>query len=178
MATKTLLTLEQFERLPDDGMRHELNEGELVSMPPPMGQHGTIQNGIAFVLTSFVKPRALGKVFTETGYRLSTDTVRAPDVSLIRAERARSLDLTRRFECAPDLAVEIISPSETAAEFAHKVGQYLHAGVEVVWVIYPEDRTIHVFESSRKGRILEGGDLLDAPGLLPGFSIPVSELFA
>ena len=93
-------------------------------------------------------------------------------------DRTLSLDLKRRFEGAPDLAVEIISPSETAAEIAHKVGQYLHAGVEVVWVIYPEDQTIHVFESSKNGRILEADDLLEAPGLLPGFSIPVSELFA
>ena len=74
------------------------------------------------------------------------------------------------------LAIEIISPSETAADIAHKVGQYLRAGA-VVWVVYPKDRAVHVFES-KSARILEAEDLLEAPTLLPGFSVRVSELFA
>jgi Uma2 family endonuclease len=177
MATKTLLTAEQFEQLPDDGMRHELDEGELVSMPPPMGRHGKVQGKTFSVLLSFVSPRSLGEVFVETGFRLGRDTVRGPDVSFIRAERAAALDLDTRFECAPDLAVEVISPSETASDIAHKVSQYLRAGA-LVWVLYPDDSTVHVFEPSKNGRILEAEDLLEAPSLLPGFSIRVSELFA
>jgi len=177
MATKTLLTVEQFEQLPDDGLRHELDEGELISMPSPFGQHGQIQLRVGSILTNFVGPRSLGLLFVETGFRLSHDTVRGPDVSFIRAERASALDLKRRFECAPDLAIEIISPSETAAEIAHKVRQYLQAGAAVS-VVYPEDRTIHVFETSKNARILEADDLLEAPNLLPGFSVRVSELFA
>jgi Uma2 family endonuclease len=177
MATKTLLTVEQFEQLPDDGLRHELDEGELISMPSPFGKHGEIQGETCSILRNFVRPRSLGKVFVETGFRLSHDTVRAPDVSFIRVERASALDLNRRFECAPDLAIEIISPSETATEIAHKVRQYLQAGA-AVWVVYPEDRTIHVFETSKNARILEADDLLEAPSLLPGFSVRVSELFA
>jgi Uma2 family endonuclease len=105
------------------------------------------------------------------------DTVRAPDVSFVRAKRASALDLKKRFECAPDLAIEVISPSETAAEIAHKVRQYLQAG-SAVWVVYPEDRTVHVFETSKNARVLEADDLLEAPTLLPGFSVRVSELFA
>ncbi len=178
MATKTLLTVEQFEQLPDDGTRHELDEGELVTMPSPFGEHGQIQLAVGSIVRTFVLSRSLGLVFVESGFRLSRDTVRAPDVSFICAERARGIDLRRRFEIAPDLAVEVISPSETAAEIAHKVGQYLHAGVEIVWVLYPRDRTIHVFESSHNARILEAEDLLEAPTLLPGFSIRVSEFFA
>ena len=177
MATKTLLTVEQFEQLPDDGMRHELDEGELITMPSPFGQHGQIQLRVGFILMSFVHPRSLGLLFVETGFRLSTDTVRAPDVSFIRAERASALDLKRRFECAPDLAIEIISPSEAATEIAHKVRQYLQAG-SAVWVVYPDDRTVHVFETSKSARVLEADDVLEAPALLPGFSIRVDELFA
>lgn len=127
MATKTLLTVEQFEQLPDDGMRHELDEGELISMPPAMGRHGSVQGKTFSLLLNFVSPRFLGRAFVETGFRLSCDTVRAPDVSF-RADRAGALDLDSRFECAPDLAVEVISPSETASEIAHKVRQYLRAG--------------------------------------------------
>ena len=177
MATKTLLTVGQFEQLPDDGMRHELDEGELIAMPRPLGQHGQIQGEIYSILRNFVRPRLQGLVFVETGFRLSRDTVRAPDVSFIRAERACSLDLERRFECAPDLAVEVISPSETAKEIAHKVRQYLQAGA-AVWVVYPDDRTVHVFETSKNARVLEADDLLENHILLPGFSVRVSELFA
>jgi Uma2 family endonuclease len=177
MAAKTLLTVEQFELLPDDGMRHELDEGELIVMPSPFGEHGQIQLATGSILRSFVRSRSLGLVFVETGFRLSRDTVRGPDVSFVRAERASSLDLKKRFECAPDLAIEIISPSETAADIAHKVRQYLQAG-STVWLVYPDDRAVHVFETSKNARVLEGDDLLEAPNLLPGFSVRVSELFA
>jgi len=176
MATKTLLTLEQFEQLPDDGMRHELDEGELISMPPTFGLHGMIQSKMDRLLGNYAERKSLGIVVVETGFRLSSDILRAPDIAFIKAERARTLDMERRFEGAPDLAVEIISPSETAADIAHKVGQYLRAGA-VVWVVYPKDRAVHVFES-KSARILEAEDLLEAPALLPGFSVRVSELFA
>jgi Uma2 family endonuclease len=177
MASKTLLTLEQFEQLPDDGMRHELDEGELVSMPPTAIDHGEIQLEVGSLLKKFVRSRKLGIVLVETGFRLSRGTVRAPDVSFIRAERMRKRDRQRLFEGAPDLAVEIISPSESASDIAHKVEQYLHAGAEV-WVVYPRSRTVHVFEPSKMGRVLDAGDLLESPALLPGFSVRVSELFA
>ncbi len=177
MASKTLLTVDQFEQLPDDGMRHELDEGELISMPPAFARHGKIQGEIYYLLRAFAGPRSLGTVFVETGFRLSRDTVRAPDVSFIRAARLRVLDLDRRFEGAPDLAVEVISPSETASDIAHKVRQYLETGA-VVWVVYPRDRSVHVFESSGVARILGSDDALEAPGLLPGFSVRVGEFFS
>jgi Uma2 family endonuclease len=173
MASKTLLTLEQFERLPDDGMRHELDEGELVSMPPSFGIHGKIQARIVRLI-----PESVGLTLIDTGFLLDAETLRAPDVAFFGAGRASGLDLTARLAVAPDLAVEIISPSETAANIAHKVGQYLRAGVQLVWVVYPRDSSVHVFESSGTGRILAAGDLLEAPAILPGFSAPVSELFA
>lgn len=176
MAVKTLLTVERFEQLPDDGMRHELDEGELISTPPAVGLHGKIQGKTAQVLGNFVEPRLLGVVFVGTGFRLGPNTVRAPDLSFIRAERAEDLDLERRFECAPDLAVEVVSPSESATAIAHKVGQYLRAGA-VVWVLYPKDCAVHVFEPSKSARVLDGNDVLEIPALLPDFSVQVSELF-
>src|SRR5579872_1712960 len=139
MASKTLLTLERFEQLPDDGMRHELDEGELVSMPPTLPKHGKVQNRTANVLTNFVDRLSLGLVLVESGFQLSPDTVRGPDISFIRADRAAAMDLDRRFEGAPDLAVEIISPPQSASDIAHKVEQYLRAGAEV-WVVYPRSR--------------------------------------
>ncbi len=177
MASKTLLSLEQFEQLPDDGMRHELDEGELISMPPPLGRHGRISLEIGLLLRSFVDPRSLGDVFVESGFRLKKDTVRSPNVSFIRAERSRTMNPDQRFEGGPDLAVEVISPSESAADIEHKVRQYLSAGA-VVWIVYPRDRAVHVFESSGSARILAADDLLEAPSVLPGFSVRVSQIFA
>jgi Uma2 family endonuclease len=173
MASKTLLSLEQFEQLPDDGMRHELDEGELVSMPPTFGIHGKIQARVVRLI-----PEPLGLTLVDTGFLLGPDTLRAPDVAFFSAERARGLNLAARLNVPPDLAVEIISPSETAADIAHKVRQYLSAGVKVIWVIYPRDCSIDVFESSGAGRVLDSGDLLEAPNLLPGFSVRVSRIFA
>jgi Uma2 family endonuclease len=176
MVAKTFLTLEQFEQLPDDGMHHELDEGELLSSPPALGLHGKVQAATASLLFGFVDTRSLGLVVIRSGFLLSAATLRAPDVAFVKADRARMMDLERRFEGAPDLAIEIISPSETAADIAHKVGQYLRAGA-VVWVVYPKDRAVHVFET-KTARILEAEDLLEASALLPGFSVRVSELFA
>src|ERR1700722_9434206 len=177
MASKTLLTLEQFEQLPDDGMRHELDEGELVSMPLASLRHGELHAEIGSLLWQFVGPRSLGLAVSSSGFQLGRDPVRAPDVSFIRADRLIGIDLDCWFPGAPDLAVEIISPSESAADIAHKVEQYLHAGAEV-WVVYPRSRTVHVFEPSKMARVLDGADLLESPALLPGFSVRVSELFA
>jgi len=173
MATRTLLTLEQFEQLPDDGMRHELDEGELIStMLPTVGIHGKVQTKIVRLI-----PESLGLTLVESGFRLTSDTVRAPDVSFIRSERAAQMDLNRRFEGAPDLAIEIISPPETAEDIVHKVSQYLNAGA-IVWVVYPKQRAVHVYESSKNARILEAEDLLECPTLLPGFSVRVADIFA
>ncbi len=177
MASKTLLTLEQFEQLPDDGMRHELDEGELVSTPLASLEHGAIHAEIGCLVVEFVDSRALGLVVASSGFQLGPDTVRGPDVSFIRADRLVGIDLERWFPGAPDLAVEIISPSESASDIAHKVEQYLRAGAEV-WVVYPRSRTVHVFEPSKSARVLEAADLLKSPALLPGFSIRVGELFA
>ena len=176
MASKTLLTLEQFEQLRDDAMRHELDEGELVSMPFASIEHGAIHAEIGCILEGFVGRSSLGLVVTSSGFQLGPDTVRGPDVSFIRSVRLFGIDLDRRFVGAPDLAVEIISPSESASDIAHKVEQYLHGGAEV-WIVYPRSRTVHVFEPSKVARVLEAGDLLESPALLPGFSIRVSELF-
>ncbi len=179
MGTRTLLTLAEFERLPDDGTRHELNEGETISMPPPKSGHTLIAQIINEHLTAFAKPVGLGRVLPEAGYLLSSDppTVRAPDVSFLRAERVRRIDPDRYIEGAPDLAVEVVSPGESAQDLAEKVRQYLAAGAHAVWVVYPKTREVHVFRRS-SAAVLTQNDVLEAPELLPGFSVPVSELFA
>jgi Uma2 family endonuclease len=177
MATRTLLTLEQFEQLPHDDLRRELDEGELFTMSPALRGHGKLQVRISSLLHEFVSRHSLGEAVTEVGFILSRapDTVRAPDVAFIRAGRPEA---SAGFEeGAPDLAVEIVSPSDAASEMARKVNQYLRAGARAVWVVYPEEKQVHVFDSTGTARILDAAQTLSAPEILPGFSVPLSALF-
>ena len=178
MATQTLLTLEQFDQLPIvEGVLYELDEGELATMMEPMPRHNLTRDNIARFLWDFTYPRQLGRVFLENGYQLSPDTVRIPDVSFVPADRMRGMDLDRRIPGAPALAIEVVSPTDLAQELAHKVDQYLAAGVRVVWVVYPNTREAHVFREGGVAAVLGPDDKLEAPDLLPEFAVLVGELF-
>ena len=182
MATKTLLTVEQFQQLElPEGRRYELDEGELREMTFPNFRHNTALDNIWAALRAFVKPRKLGRVCTpDSGFLLSRDpdTLRGLDVAFLRADRLSRLDRdSHRFEGAPDLAVEIVSPSDSARDIQKKVKQYLSAGAHTVWIAYPETQEVHVFLHDGSVRRLCAGDTLDEPALLPGFSAAVSDLF-
>src|ERR1700730_7805631 len=171
MTPKTLMSIEEFTALPDDGMLHELNEGELISMPPPKPRHGKCQAKLASALVHFAGSMDSGNIYTETGYRLSPNTVRAPDVSFVRKSRLQDAD--EYFLGGPDLAVEIISPGDDAADLRQKIQQYLDAGTSLVWVIYPRTKQIEVHTPGKITSILGLDDSLEAPELLPGFKISV-----
>lgn len=176
MGVKTLMTRRDFERLPDDGRRYELDHGELVSMPPACDEHGDVCAEIVRLLRNFAKANNLGRVYAgETGFVLGPDTVRVPDVAFVRRSRA---ELRRSFfPGPPDLAVEVYSPSESIPQLMRKVRQYLEAGCRLVWVVYPEQRQVHILGSAGEDRILSSGDVLEAPDLLPGFAALVDSLF-
>ena len=171
MTPKTLLSLEEFATLPDDGMKHELNEGELITMPPPKPRHGDCQLTLGSALREFVTAHNLGKVFTESGYRLAPHTVRGPDVSFVRKSRLQNLD--EYFEGGPDLAVEIVSPGDDASDLREKIKQYLGAGTSAVWVIYQRSRQIEIHTPDKTIRTLSAEDTLEAPEMLPGFQFSV-----
>ena len=179
MASKTLLTAADLERMPDDdSARHELIEGELITMPPAAEDHGYDELKLASTLYVFVRKHKLGRVYPgDTGFRLSPDTVLSPDVAFVRKERVAQIRSKSYANGAPDLAVEILSPSNSAAEMVRKVRLYLSSGCHTVWLVDRDRREVHVFEASRPDRRLRVGDVLDAPELLPGFSIPIVELF-
>ena len=180
MATKTLLTADDLARMPDDAsVQLELDEGELITMPPAAEEHGHIEVDLVVLLGNFVKRHKLGRVYAgDTGFRLNDRTVFAPDVAFVRRERVEAVRSKSFANGAPDLAVEIFSPSDGIRQTTRKVKQYLAAGCHTVWVVYPKSKKVVVFEASRAERTLHAGDLLDAPDLLPGFSVKVSELFA
>ena len=180
MGTKTLMSLEEYERLPDEGVQHELDEGELVTMPPPKYWHSRIARIIGRALDRFVEPRELGEVLIEAGFLLHPDplTIRQPDVAFVRAERTRKPDLEGYLEGAPDLAVEIASPSDSMADLDRKVEQYLAAGSTLVWVVMPKYERIRIYRADGTSTVRHRGEMLDAPELLPGWSMPVEQVFA
>lgn len=173
-----LLTIEEFERLPDDGWRLELVRGHVVREPPAGFDHGDVAFGIGTLLRRFVDERALGKVVgTDSGFVLFDDppTVRAPDVAFVREDRL-DFDGTRFAPLAPDLAVEVLSPSNTMSEIHDKVLDYLDAGSQLVWVVDPVSGTITVYRSRHEIRLMTADEEIDGDEVLPGFRRRVSEL--
>lgn len=172
------MTWEEFERLPDgDGFHREILQGVLQVLPPPKLLHTLIAKRILRLLDS-LELVVSDKSLPELGCKLSTNPASwvEPDVAFVRASRIQSS--TDYFLGAPDLAVEVISPSESAKDVELKVGLMLAAGAQAIWVVYPETRSVHVFSpdgtSVRRGM----GDKLTAPFLSTDWSVPVAALFA
>jgi Uma2 family endonuclease len=176
-----LMTAEDLWALPDAPGRYELIEGKLLQMPPAGDDHGHIGARIVRRLLNFVDDRDLGLVHqSSTGFVLARnpDTVLDPDVSFTRVERIRPRDASKGFvEGAPDLAVEVISPSNTRREMADKVARLLRAGTSLVWVVDPDRRTVTVHAPDASPRTLREDDTLDGGAILPGFSLPVADIF-
>jgi len=174
-----LLTIEEFERLPDDGWRRELVCGQVIREPPSGFEHGDVSARIVAALSEFARDRNLGRVVTsDCGFILIDDppTVRAPDVAFVREDRL-AFDRKRFAPLAPDLAVEVVSPSNTVSEIHDKVLDYLGAGTRLVWVVDPETRTVTVYRSRQEIRLLASDDDIDGADVLPGFRCKVNELF-
>lgn len=181
MATKTMLSMAEFLALPDDaaGARLELSEGELTVSPPPRLLHTVIVANLTYELSTHVRAKRLGRVLpSEAGYLLGGQTFRCPDVSFVRAERLANVSPDGWMEGAPDLAVEVISPSETAKDIKQKLRQFLDAGSSEVWLIYPEEREAEVYTCEGRFRTLKADDSLECPTVLPGFSVRLGDLFA
>jgi Uma2 family endonuclease len=179
--TDHLLTIEEFERLPEeDAFRVELVRGRLVREPRPAALHGWVQLHLGSMLLNHVERHRRGEVFSDIGVILSTEpaTVRGPDLAFVSSERLPSGPPKRGFLAfAPDLCVEIVSPSNTSAGIHEKVLEYLEAGTRLVWVVHPEARTVTEYRSPSEIRILAVTDELDGGGVLPGFRTPVVTLF-
>ncbi|MBU4273661.1 MAG: Uma2 family endonuclease [Planctomycetes bacterium] len=161
--------------------RCELVHGELIQMTPAGFEHGRIAAEIGGVLRDFVKARALGVVTgAETGFHIGhdPDTVRAPDAAFIRQERVPPTPVRGFFPAAPDLAVEIISPGDRAGEVLAKAKDWLGAGCGAVWVLDPETKTVTVYRGLDRIVVLDPDDTLTGDDVLPGFSLPVGEIFA
>jgi len=176
---RTDVTVAELERLPDDGFRYDLLDGELIRMWPAGEEHGRIAAVLLRLLGVYVAEAKLGEVYAaETGFRLEPGrhTVLGPDLAFVRAARVQR---TRSFApLAPDLAVEVRSPSDRRRLVMEKVGRYLAAGTSLAWLVEPAQRTLTVFEAGQAPRILGAEDVLDGGEVIPGLEVPLNALFS
>jgi Uma2 family endonuclease len=176
-----LVTADELLAMPDDGYCYELVKGEVIRMPPPGHEHGLVAMNIAGSLYQHVKRNDLGKVYAaETGFLIerNPDTVRAPDSAFIRRERLEAAgQVTGYFAGAPDLCVEVVSPSDSIGYIEEKVTEWLAAGSRMIWVVSPKLRTVTVYRSLSDIVTLTENEILDGGDVIPGFSLAVIEIF-
>ena len=176
-----LLTADDLLRLDGEGVRGELIRGVFCETMSVVGEHGEIVMNLGGELRNFVRPRRLGRLTgSDAGVRLerNPDTVREPDIAYISAEKM-PLDVraTTYYEVVPDLVVEVASQSDTLQSINDKARMWLSYGVRMVWVAFPNSRSVDVYESEDKVFTLSEGDTLDGGEVLPGFSCAVSDVF-
>lgn len=186
MTTSSKISFEEFLNLPEqDGVRFELDEGELIVNPSPTPRHNIIRDRILVLMKEFVVSRELGEVIAEMDFRLASNIVRSPDVAFITKECMKKVDLDQTpIEGAPTLAIEVISPSNSAEDTAGRVRAYLAAGCRTVWVVYPGLRLVEVHDQggvtdvpSSLGTENPQEAEVRAEGILPGFAISLSYIF-
>ena len=182
MATRAkLMTAEELLEMPDAGFRYELVRGELVKMAPAGRIHGKRGNRVNYSLSAHVYENDLGETYlAETGFHLETDPdhVLAPDIAFVSREREEATpDVDGFFPGPPDLAVEVVSPSDRLTEVSDKVAEWLAAGTRMVVVVNPRNRTVQAHTPDGVIELTEQ-DTLDGGDVVPGWRLPVADIFA
>jgi Uma2 family endonuclease len=174
MSAKTLISVKEFDRLEEEEYRYELDEGELITMTRPRARHTRIEGNLYFALRSYLERNPIGEVLgADILFVLGPATKRAPDVSVV----LRTIDPDQEIQGAPEIAAEILSPSNTRRAMHRKLGQFFSTGCKLAWIIDPKTRSVEVWESTAgPSHVLHESDSLETP-LLPGFSCPIAKLF-
>jgi Uma2 family endonuclease len=182
MTTGTKMTAEELLRMPDDGFRYELVRGELVKMAPAGEEHGDIAMRVGAPLWQYVETNKLGRVYAaETGFQIASnpDTVRVPHAAFVSQQRIGEVRPGRGYRVgAPDLAIEVLSPSDTYTGVEDKVHDWLDAGTLMVIVVNPRRQTVTVYRSRTDIVILTKDEELDGKDVVPGWTLRIADLFA
>lgn len=177
---RVMLTVDEFLVYDAPDGKAELVRGELRMSPSPGARHAAVITEILIRLGTYVRGHRLGRVFSNGGFELLAlpRTVRAPDVAFVRAERLPLEGIGPGFlRVAPDLAIEVVSPSETRARLREKLDDYRASHTPLVWLIDPRTRTVTVIEGDQPVRHLAQADVLSGGSVVPGFTCAISELF-
>jgi Uma2 family endonuclease len=175
-STHTLLTLDEFAKLPEDGLIHELSNGELITMSHPKSDHGLVVGRLIELFMAYLFQQRVGSVYNQMGFLLAPGTVRGPDLAFLTNVSISRIKKGEWYPGAPDLAIEVVSPSDEASDLRRKVREYLDAGAKSVWVLYPDSKEVDIYRQHGVEN-LRDSDLLTESDLLPGFSLAVSSLF-
>jgi Uma2 family endonuclease len=175
---KGTATIDDLLKMPDDGMKHELVDGEILVSPTGV-RHSEVAGRILYVIATFLEESPIGKVLTpDVGIWLSDGNLRSPDVTFVRNEKfpeGKSPDTFGEF--VPDLAVEVLSPRDSMRQVAAKIGEFLDCGIGLVWLVDPANETVTIYRSLSDTEQLSRGDTIGGGGVLPGFTSPVARFF-
>lgn len=174
-------TIEDMLALPEDGHRYDLIRGEIIKLAPTGGTHGEIASKIDWLIGNVVWPNKIGRTYTaEAGFVLQRDpdVLLSPDVAFVSRNRLPPDEERVGFlELPPDLAVEVLSPSESLRSIREKVSAYLEGGTQAVWVVDPVRRSLTMYLADGSMTLLSEADVLDGGEILPGLSVQVAEIF-
>jgi Uma2 family endonuclease len=182
MKAATRLTLDEFLALPEEKPYREYACGEVWKKPMPNRPHSVLQTWLVLLLSPFVRRQRIGDIFAELRCVFGPpggERALVPDLCFYR--RGRLIDDPQREpypRIPPDLVIEVLSPRQNARRFADKLQFYLGNGVRLVWVVDPASETVTVYALGAQSRLLRAGDTLDGGDVLPGFAVPVDEVFA
>ena len=176
-------TVEDLLSLEGGGREFEIVRGVIVEAPPMGLRECSIAARVSGPMTSVAAERRAGAVFdSHAKYRLARDPdlVRMPEVSFVRWDRlpGRQVPAEEFVDVAPDLAVEIVSPTNRAFEIQEKIAEFFEHGVRLVWIVYPDQQQVYVYEAVNRCQILERDGVLDGGSVLPGFRLAVSDIFS
>ena len=181
-APQKIWTEAELEALPEDGFIHEVVSGELVMSPKNDFYHGDICSELLTAMRTFVRGKRLGAVLdSSTGFWMKNRNCRAPDISFVSRARLAALGFKRStrsfFPGAPDLAVEILSPSNTRAEIDKRLKDFFESGARLVWIIDPDGERAEICRGLTRRELIGSGGFLEGEDLLPGFRYPLDDLF-
>ena len=178
MTIKGPATLQDLLNTPKDGNKYELVDGEILVSPAGM-RHSEVSTNIIAIIWEFLQKNPIGKVYTsDVGIVFPSGNVRSPDVTYVSNAKLPGGESPETFcELIPDLAVEVLSPSDSLKQLGRKIGEFLENGVPIVWLVDPARQTVTIYRSLTETQQLTLKDTITAEPVLPGFSVPISRFF-